>query len=279
MAIAEGHRLVGEHRRRRRDLAGRVGAARQVDRDDHRVVRHGAHHGLGRGRQTGPAADAEDAVEHDVRLLRPARRRAGPPALPSEATTSTPAAVTAASPPACGCSDTVTTAAATPSSAQRGDGVQGVAAVVPAADEGDDAAARRARASRTATTAASPRAARSISVPSRQLAPSRRPRRHGRCSRRSASITASPQPSAMTTADAMPASWDRDTCSVVHAQVVGAGLHGAAHLQVRAAVGAAQHRGVGPVQADRRPERLGQRLLGREPGGQGVERRGRAPAR
>ena len=76
----------------------------------------------------------------------------------------------------------------------------------------------------------------------------------------------------MTTADAMPASWDRERWNEVDAQRVGAGRTVPRDLEVRAAVGAAVHRGVGPVQPDGRAERLGERLLGGEPRCERVER-------
>ena len=65
---------------------------------------------------------------------------------------------------------------------------------------------------------------------------------------RSTRPRSSVEPSAMTTADAMPASWDSDRCSEVMPSARPA-PHGAADLEVRAAVGASVHLGVVPVHA------------------------------
>src|SRR3954468_6674928 len=188
---------------------------------------------------------------------------------PREATTSTPAAVTASSPAGCGCSETVTTAAATPSSASAATAYR---ASPPLSPPPTRATTRRPPRSlrRTLTTEASPRAARSIRVPSgssRIAAPSA-----ARTLLTSyASITAPPSTLGDDDGRRDAGVVGQGHVQLVHPQVVGAGLHGAAHLQVRAAIRAAQHRGIGPVQADRRPEGLGQGLLGREPGRQGVQ--------
>ena len=76
------------------------------------------------------------------------------------------------------------------------------------------------------------------------------------------------QDSRTTTAEAMPASWERERWIGRDAHVVGAGEDGGAQGEHRAAGGLRLHLGVVPGQSGGRLERLDQRLLGREPGGQ-----------
>ena len=73
----------------------------------------------------------------------------------------------------------------------------------------------------------------------------------------------------------MPASWERERWTGADAELVGAGQDGAAQLEQRAAGLLGDDLGVVPVHVAGGAERLGQRLLGGEAGGQ----RGRAAAR
>ncbi len=77
-------------------------------------------------------------------------------------------------------------------------------------------------------------------------------------------------PSATTTAEAIPPSWLSEMCHDGDAELGGPAGNGAPHLQVRTTVRAHDDLGVVPVQVTRGPERLGERLLGRETGGEGL---------
>ncbi len=83
----------------------------------------------------------------------------------------------------------------------------------------------------------------------------------------------------MTTAEAMPASWDSETCRCATPSSAARAGDGAAHDDVRAAVLAALDGRVGPVQPDGRAERLGERLLGGEAGGERAHAAARARPR
>ena len=167
-----------------------------------------------------------------------------------------------------------------PRARQPGAGAQRVAAVVA----GRRPAARRGRRTpRPGTTRARRRRRRparrrpaASASPAGQPGHRGAPRRGGR--RRRLTADHGPHPgaqadSATTTALAMPASWDSDRCrwrrparrpraATVPRDLQAAGGRSACD----------DHRGVEPVQAGRGAERLGQRLLGREPGGQRGQR-------
>ena len=86
-------------------------------------------------------------------------------------------------------------------------------------------------------------------------------------------------PSAITVAEAMPPSCDSDTCQRVTPRARPAPATVPAHLQQRAARVVGADLGVGPEQSAAGTERLGERLLGREPGGERLRAARRAPVR
>jgi hypothetical protein len=81
-------------------------------------------------------------------------------------------------------------------------------------------------------------------------------------------VCADHQPSAMTTADATPASCDRDRWKESTPRSLAAREDGAADLERGRPSSLRHDPRVGPVQADGSAERLGERLLGRKPRGE-----------